>query len=108
MVSKSKFSGRILGKAIPEVDLIGINTVLRVYIIRNTAVCLNIISYQSFLFNLENYIVMKVLLFAVCKELSVTSLLFSNSKADYVKVILSIFVVKETKAQRDELFPKVT
>lgn len=44
---------------------------------------------------------MEVLLFAVCKELSVTGLLFSNSKADYIKVILSIFVVKETKAQRD-------
>lgn len=80
---------------------IGIDTVLRVYIIRNTAVCLNIISYQSFLFSLENYTVMEVLLFAVCKELSVTGLLFSNSKADYIKVILSIFVVKETKAQRD-------
>lgn len=37
---------------------------------------------------------MEILLFAVCKELSfsVKGLLFSNSKADYIKVILFLFL----------------
>ena len=114
--SSLSFSVRLLGKANPVAawgfSLTLYFTTRWVYRIRIfTAVYLNIITYQSFIFNHENYTVMKALLFAVCKELSlsVVPLAFQQLfKVDCISDTLPILWLRKLKLREMNCVSKFT